>query len=114
VVHDAGGERRTLATDVEVADTLVSQTRGLMFRRSIPEDYALVFEFDGQSRRGLHMLFVPAPVDAVWLCDGVVQQVDRLAPWIGHGHAVADTVIELPAGAAAGVEAGDRVAVETG
>lgn len=112
VVHVENGVRKTLASDVEVADSLLSQARGLMFRRSVPDDYALVFEFDGQSRRDLHMLFVPFPVDAVWLCDSVVQQVDRLAPWIGRGHAVADTVIELPAGAAEGVAPGDRVAIE--
>ncbi|MFB6171910.1 MAG: DUF192 domain-containing protein [Haloarculaceae archaeon] len=103
---------RVLARDVEVADGLVSQALGLMFRRSVPEEYALVFPFDGQRQRGLHTVCVRFPIDALWLCDGVVQQVDTLRPWLGYGRALADTVIELPAGAADGVEVGDRVAVE--
>lgn len=102
---------RVLATDVEAADSLVSQTRGLMFRRSVPDDYALVFRFDGTDSRSLHMLFVPFAIDAVWLVEGEVTKVKRLRPWIGLGWGTADTVIELPAGAADGVEPGDTVEV---
>ncbi len=116
VVHEAKTEtdpERVLATDVAVADTLFSRARGLMFRRSVPDDYALVFRFDGQARRRLHMLFVPFAIDAVWLADGIVQQVATLPAWTGRGGAVADTVLELPEGAAAGVETGDRIRVES-
>ncbi|MWG35542.1 DUF192 domain-containing protein [Halomarina oriensis] len=109
VVHQSG---RVLASDVETADGPLAQGRGLMFRRSVPEDYALVFRFGSQRRRGLHMLFVPFPIDACWTCDGVVQQVTTLRSWVGYGRALADTVVEAPAGAFDGVEAGDRVRVE--
>lgn len=112
VVHDPGGVRRVLANNVEVADSVLRQGRGLMFRRSVPDDYALIFRFDRQKQRGLHMIFVPFAIDTVWLCDGVVQQVETLHPWLGHGRAVADTVIEFPAGTASAVEPGDRVVVE--
>ena len=112
VVHDTSTERRTLATEVEVADSVLQQGRGLMFRRSVPDDYALVFRFRRQRRRGLHMVFVPFDIDAVWVTDGVVQGVKRLSAWTGHGGYVADTVVELPAGAADGVEPGDRLVVE--
>lgn len=112
VVHDpAGGTERTLATEVEFADGLVSQGLGLMFRRSIPDDYALVFRFDSPSTRGLHMVFVPFDIDAIWLVDGAVQATKRLRAWRGHGRVRADTVLELPAGAADGVEPGDRIRV---
>lgn len=106
-----GGETRVLATEVEFADGLFSQSRGLMFRRSVSDGYALVFRFDRQRKRGLHMLFVPFAIDAVWVADGVVQRVERLRPWLGRGHAVADVVIELRAGAAADVSAGDSIAI---
>lgn len=113
VVHElADGGARTLATNVDLADGVVSQGLGLMFRRSIPEDYALVFPFSRTAKRGLHMLCVPFDVDAVWLVDGEVEAVKRLSAWTGHGRARADVVVEMPAGAADGVEPGDRVRVE--
>lgn len=105
---------RTIATRVEVADSFLARARGLMFRRSIPEGYALVFRFDRPVTRGLHMLFVPFPIDALWLVDGEVQRVARLDAWIGFGRGWADTIVELPAGATEGVEPGDRVEIESG
>lgn len=112
VVHNPGdGSERTLATEVEFADGLVSQGLGLMFRRSVPDDYALVFRFGRVSARGLHMVFVPFDIDALWLVDGDVQATKRLRAWRGHGRARADTVLEMPAGGADGVEVGDRVRV---
>lgn len=112
LVHEpTDGDPRSLAATVETADSYLSQARGLMFRRSIPEDYALVFRFDGQKTRRVHMVFVPFPLDVVWLRDGRVEQVRTLSPWVGHGGAVADALIELPAGAADAVEEGDRVEV---
>jgi len=110
VVHRGDGGERTLATTVETADGVLAKARGLMFRRSIPDDYALVFRFDGAGRRDLHMLFVPFDIDAVWLRDGRVERVARLRAWLGIDRgAPADTVIELPAGAASDVEVGDEV-----
>ena len=109
--HRAGGARRTLASDVEFADTFLARARGLMFRRSIPDDYALVFRFDDADERDLHMVFVPFDLDAVWLVDGEVTATERLRAWRGLAAAVADTVVELPAGAAADVEVGDAVQV---
>lgn len=111
----AGGDsgpvsaERTLATEVEVADSFLSRARGLMFRRSVPEGYALVFEFEAAARRSLHMAFVPFAIDAVFLVDGRVESVTRLAPWTGLAWGRADTIVELPAGAAADVAVGDRL-----
>jgi hypothetical protein len=112
VVHEADGEERTLASEVEAADGLLSKGVGLMFRRSIPDDYALVFSFSKPRKRGLHMVCVPFGIDAVWLVDEEVQQVKRLSAWTGRGRAKADTVIEMPAGTANGVEEGDTVRIE--
>jgi len=102
----------TLATTVEVADSLVSRARGLMFRRSVPDDYALVFPFDDAAVRDLHMLFVRFPIDALWIEDGVVRRVERLRPWRSFARARADLIVELPAGSAATVDPGDRVRLE--
>lgn len=112
VVHEADGTERALATDVEVADGIVSQGLGLMFRRSVPDGYAIVFPFSRVSKRGLHMVFVPFDIDALWLVDGRVQARKRLSAWTGYGRAEADTVVELPAEAAEGVAIGDTIRVE--
>nr|WP_245724164.1 DUF192 domain-containing protein [Natronorubrum texcoconense] len=98
-----------LATDVELAESIVSQTRGLMFRRSFPDDSALVFRFDTAKTRDVHMLFVFFPIDAVWVVDDVVQRVERLRPWRSFAREQCDLLVELPAGAAANVEAGDKL-----
>ncbi|WP_257297546.1 DUF192 domain-containing protein [Haloarchaeobius sp. FL176] len=117
VVHnEAKGDdeltSQTLASTVEFADTFLSRARGLMFRRSVPDDYALVFQFDGPGTHDLHMVFVPFAIDALWLVDDEVVQKKRLRPWVGLGRATADTIVELPAGAADDVEPGDVVHVE--
>lgn len=120
IVHDPDGAARDLATTVETADTTGEQMRGLMFRSSLPEEYALVFRFGEppwwtiatlERYRSVHMLFVRVALDVVWLREGRVVQVKTLAPWRGFGTAKADTVVELPAGAAEGVAVGDAVEI---
>lgn len=112
LVHEADGTERTLATDVDLAEGIVSQGLGLMFRRSVPEGYALVFPFSKAAQRGLHMVFVPFDIDALWLVDDRVRERKRLSAWTGYGRAEADTVVELPAGAADEVSVGDTVRIE--
>jgi uncharacterized membrane protein (UPF0127 family) len=113
VVHDPpDGDAAPLATTVELADSLPAKIRGLMFRRSLPEDHALVFPFDHATRRSVHMLFVPFAIDVVWLIDGVVERTTTLPAWRGFGVGRGDTVVELPAGTASAVAAGDAIYVE--
>lgn len=109
LVHRDNGESRVLASDIDMAGGTLSQARGLMFRRSIPDGYAMVFPFDVPDTRSVHMLFVPFPLDVLWLVDDEVTRKMRLRPWIGLGHGTADAIVELPAGAANGVSEGDVV-----
>lgn len=109
LVHEQAGETRTLASRVEVAESVLAQARGLMFRRSVPDDYALVFPFGSVGRRSLHMVFVPFDIDAVWLREEEVEQVARLRAWTGLDWGRADCILELPAGGAADVAVGDRI-----
>ncbi len=106
------GQTEVLASEVEIADSLLGKARGLMFRRSIAEEYGLVFEFEEARSRSFHMLFVPFPIDVVWLVGESVSAVKQLRPWIGLGRANADRAVELPAGAAGAVERGDQVVIE--
>lgn len=113
VLHCTHGTSRVVAERVERADSWFEKGRGLMFRRSIPEEYALVFDFERDATRRLHMVCVPFPIDAVWLRGGIVERSQRLKAWTGHAAARADTVIEFPAGATEGIEVGDRLLVES-
>ena len=103
------GPSTLLASDIDVARSTLEQGRGLMFRRSVPDDSALLFPFDAPDTRWLHMLFVPFAIDALWLVDDEVQKTKRLAPFVGIGRGRADTVVELPAGAADEVAVGDAI-----
>ncbi|ELZ91909.1 hypothetical protein C440_16394 [Haloferax mucosum ATCC BAA-1512] len=109
LVHRQNGDQSTLASNVETADSFLSQARGLMFRTSVPDDYALVFQFGDADRHSLHMVFVPFDIDALWLVGDEVTKKKRLSAWTGIGFGMADTIIELPAGAADDVEPGDLV-----
>ncbi|MDJ1431713.1 DUF192 domain-containing protein [Halostagnicola sp. A-GB9-2] len=112
LVHDANGEREPLASDIEIADGLVSQTRGLMFKRSIADGYGLAFSFETAKARDIHMLFVFMSLDVIWIHEDVVQRVETLRPWRGFAKETADLIIELPAGTASDVEVGDEVLLE--
>ncbi len=112
VVHETEGGEQLLASRVKVADGIIAKGLGLMFRRSFPNDAALVFPFRSVGARSLHMVFVPFDIDALWLVDGEVHRVTRLNAWTGRGRAQADTVVELPAGTADDVTVGDYIHIE--
>lgn len=109
--HEHREETRVIASGAERAESLPAKVRGLMFRRELPEGYGLVFPFEEAKSRTIHMLFVTVPLDVLWLVGDEVTRVERLSPWTGFGHSIADTVVELPAGAAEDVEAGDTVEI---
>lgn len=110
IVTDDG---EALATDVEVARGLLAPAFGLMFRRSFEAGEALLLDAGRERRLRLHMLFVPFDVDAVFLdADGRVVTVERLPAWRGRASARARYALELPAGVADEVEAGDELVVE--
>lgn len=107
--HERNSDGRVLAGTVDTADSVISQMRGLMFRRSLPDDYALVFRFDAVGKRDVHMLFVFEPLDVLWIIEEEVVRSERLDPWTGVAVAEADTLVELPAGGANDVSVGDAV-----
>jgi uncharacterized membrane protein (UPF0127 family) len=85
------------------ADSFWLRFRGLMLRRSLARDEGMLFRPAGS----IHMFFMRFPIDAVF-CDEdlVVIDVERgLQPWKTAGRRGAKVVVELAAGAAAGVAA---------
>lgn len=101
-----------IATQVEFADNLLRQTLGLMFRKGIPEDYAMIFDMHSHQYINIHMLFVFFPIDLVYLdSDKRVIDVRYLKSWIGHASSRRPVryAIEMPAGSVgkASLKAGD-------
>lgn len=112
IVHEPeSGPSRTIAEDPLLLEGRLAKGRGLMFRSSFPGD-GLLFPFEAVNPRTLHMVFVTFPIDAVWLIGEHVERVARLPAWRGVGRARADCVVELPAGGADDVAAGDRLRVD--
>ncbi len=74
-----------VATRIEYAIGAVSKMRGLMFRRDIPDDYAMIFVFSKPVDVSVHMLFMRFPIDVIFLNqDKIIIDIARLNPWTGY------------------------------
>ncbi|HKB93709.1 MAG TPA: DUF192 domain-containing protein [Gaiellaceae bacterium] len=90
-----------------IADSPLVRMRGLLGRAALDDGEGMLFTRTGS----IHMLFMRFAIDAVF-CDGelrVVKVVRRLRPWRLAAARGATVVVELAEGAAAGIEAGDRL-----
>ena len=98
------GDGAIIATEVELADTFFRQLRGLMFRRDVPEGYAMLFDFYYERPVSFHMMFVRFPLDMLFLDEErrIIGLRRGLRPWTGHASSrrPARYAIELPAGTA--------------
>jgi hypothetical protein len=95
----------------ELAETPMRRMRGLLGRGGLEPDQGMLF----RPAASIHMFFMRFPIDAVF-CDRdlvVVDVVRSLRPWRTAGRRRANVVIELAAGAAAGIQPGDRLALDT-
>jgi uncharacterized membrane protein (UPF0127 family) len=94
-----------------VADGPLTRMRGLLGRSSLDADEGMLFRPAGS----IHMFFMRFPVDAVF-CDRELRVLDverNLQPWKTAGRKGAKVVVELAAGAAAGIEPGDQLVLAT-
>jgi uncharacterized protein len=100
---------RALAHRAEAAKTPWARFRGLMLRKGLAQGEGL----DIRPCPSIHMMFMRFPIDAVFYNrEFVVTRVARnVTPWVGiaFGGKGAQGVIELPVGAADGVEPGDQL-----
>ncbi|MBN2488272.1 MAG: DUF192 domain-containing protein [Methanosarcinaceae archaeon] len=93
-----------IASDVEFANSLLSQTKGLMFRKSISDDYALVFVMAKPRIISIHMLFVRFPIDVLFLDENKrIVKTAHLRPWTGLASSSEKIkyMIEIPEGSIA-------------
>lgn len=52
---------------VEIADTMEKQLRGLMFRKSVPDDFGMLFVHDGEGYRSIWMKNTLVHLDLIFL-----------------------------------------------
>ena len=98
-----------VAGQVEIAAGMADRMVGLMFRKSLEDARGMLIT----RCAAVHTCFMRFDMDAVFLDKGlrVLRVIHRMRPWgfspWVHG---ADSVLELPGGAAAGLlESGDRL-----
>jgi hypothetical protein len=51
----------------EIADTLITKTKGLMFRKSLPENEGMLFIFDEEAYHSFWMMNMSFPIDIIWI-----------------------------------------------
>ncbi|AFY72354.1 hypothetical protein Syn7502_00186 [Synechococcus sp. PCC 7502] len=108
--------------NLEVTRTTAEQSKGLMFRPTLPDDRGMLFNFNPPQAIGFWMKDVPVPLDMVFLYQGKVvaisanaQPCKSLPCKVYPANAVVtDQVIEIRAGLAKeiGLKLGDVVTVE--
>jgi uncharacterized membrane protein (UPF0127 family) len=112
-IKTAKGEAKI---DIEVAETPEQQQRGLMFRRSLPENYGMLFPYDPPRVITMWMKNTYVSLDMVFIrADGRVHRIEYSATPHSEetisSNAACAAVLELPAGAAEryGIQPGDQV-----
>lgn len=89
---------RAVIPSAQIADSFFTRFAGLMFRKSIPEDYGLIISPCNQ----IHMFNMRFAIDVIYLTrEGEVVHIDRgIKPWrVGKTVRQAFFVIEVPEGA---------------
>lgn len=98
--------------EVGEANSLLRKVLGRMFTLSMPEEYALVFDFEELRPIPIHMVFVLYSLGVVWVEDGEVVNTKELAPWFGYHDGFGDMVIEVHPDKLDQIEAGDKIEIK--
>ncbi len=106
----------TKSFNVEIAADAISQERGLMYRRDLPHDAGMLFDFHQEARVSFWMKNTPLPLDMVFIrADGTVSSVEpNTVPFSTQSIASAEpvrAVLEINGGLSyrLGIKPGDRV-----
>lgn len=117
LIETASGARH--AVDVELARTDAERTKGLMFRRSLPEDGGMLFLFDETTDHGFWMRNTLIPLDMIFIDEdgriaGIVESAEPLTLTNRSIGKPSRYVLEVKGGwsRAHGVAAGDRTRFE--
>lgn len=104
--------------EVEVADTAITQMRGLSGRGSLGENWGMLFIFDKPSKQSFWMMGMKFPLDIIWISGDTIVGIEKNAP-IPSGVSIpifyspenVDKVLEINAGLAdaKGIKIGDAI-----
>ena len=51
----------------EIADNMITRSKGLMFRKSLPENEGMLFVFDREGYHRFWMMNMSFPIDIIWI-----------------------------------------------
>lgn len=104
---------------VEIADSIITQARGLSGRTSLSEGTGMLFVFKSADMRSFWMKDMQFPLDFVWINSGKVIGVTENVPFVPayatqSPPSSADMVLELNAGTVArdSIKIGDSVELQ--
>lgn len=67
--------------EVQIADTDLLRTQGLMFQEELPFDQGMLFVFEGEERRSIWMLNMQFSLDILWLdIEGNTLHIEKNVP----------------------------------
>jgi uncharacterized membrane protein (UPF0127 family) len=69
---------------LEICNSFGSKLMGLMFRKGLPSNNGLIFQYSSESilNTSIHMLFMKFPITVVWLnMDNIVVDKKLAYPW---------------------------------
>lgn len=99
-----------LCESYELAESAWQKTKGLMFRKEMPENHGMLMTFSGKGKPGIWMMGMKFPIDIVFMDSRkeVIRVVENAQPmgfswrsWrIFSPPVSASYVLELPAGTA--------------
>lgn len=107
--------------NVEIADNVISQAKGLSGRESLPEKNGMLFVFSDLAKRGFWMPDMHFSLDIVWIKGDEVVGISENIPPAGFGEPQiyyppesVDKVLEVNSGSAKkyNIQAGDKIVIE--
>jgi uncharacterized membrane protein (UPF0127 family) len=110
---------RTVAFNVEIADSPAKRELGLQYRRDLASDHGMIFLFPAQSEQTFWMKNTPIPLDMIFISRelkivGIVEQATPFSLDPRSVGAPSQYVLEINGGLAKrnGIRRGDSVSLE--
>lgn len=104
-------KNRPAVAELEVADSFLTRSIGLLGRKQLPEEAGLLIT----KCNSIHMHFMRFAIDVVFIDEAmrVVEIVPKLRPWRMASCTRARHTLELPAGGAQsnGIEVGNELSI---